>query len=95
MQEVCLGIMGNLACHESLVDAICLEKGLIATVVDQLFLDDVSCLSETFRLDLFEIKSSIFICWTRTSLELISSLFTLSVLQQTGYYSRIASYFIS
>jgi hypothetical protein len=96
VQEVCLGIMGNLACHESLVNAICLEKGLITTVVNQLFLDDVKCLSEAFRLDMFEIKSFFyFICWTRTSLELISSLFSLLVLQQAVYYSRIASYFVS
>ena len=60
IQEICLGIMGNLACHESLVDAICLEKGLISTVVDQLFLEDVKCVSETFRLDMFETTSILF-----------------------------------
>ncbi|VAH95656.1 unnamed protein product [Triticum turgidum subsp. durum] len=48
VKEICLGIMGNLACHESVVAAISLKKGLIATVVEQLFLDDVKCLSETF-----------------------------------------------
>lgn len=41
--------MGNLACHESLVNAISMQNGLIATVVGQLFLDDSACLSETFR----------------------------------------------
>lgn len=50
LQEICLGILGNLACHESLVSAISLHNGLVATVVDQLFLDDSACLSEIFRL---------------------------------------------
>ncbi|KAG2536097.1 hypothetical protein PVAP13_9NG157000 [Panicum virgatum] len=48
VKEICIGIMGNLACHESLVDAISMQNGLITTVVDQLFLDDSACLSETF-----------------------------------------------
>ncbi|GJM96211.1 hypothetical protein PR202_ga13027 [Eleusine coracana subsp. coracana] len=50
VKEICLGIMGNLACHESLVNAMSLQNGLIATVVDQLFLDDSACLSETFSI---------------------------------------------
>lgn len=49
VQEICIGIMGNLACHESLVNAISMQNGLTATVVGQLFLDDSACLSETFR----------------------------------------------
>ncbi|VAH12937.1 unnamed protein product [Triticum turgidum subsp. durum] len=48
VKEICLGIMGNLVCHESLVAAISLKNGLIATVMEQLFLDHVKCLSETF-----------------------------------------------
>ncbi|XP_044363543.1 protein saal1-like [Triticum aestivum] len=48
VKEICLGIMGNLVCHESLVAAISLKNGLIATVVEQLFLNHVKCLSETF-----------------------------------------------
>lgn len=64
LQEICLGIMGNLVCHESLVAAISLKKGLIATVVEQLFLDDVKCLSETFRLGIFGIK--FFFCRTQS-----------------------------
>uniref|UniRef100_A0ACD5WAG8 Uncharacterized protein n=1 Tax=Avena sativa TaxID=4498 RepID=A0ACD5WAG8_AVESA len=68
VKEVCLGIMGNLACHESLVDAICLEKGLIATVVQQLFLDDVSCLSETFRLLAAILRSTASVSWAEALL---------------------------
>ncbi|KAM0874658.1 hypothetical protein ACQ4PT_037332 [Festuca glaucescens] len=68
VKEVCLGIMGNLACHESLVDAICLEKGLITTVVDQLFLDDVNCLSETFRLLAAILRSSASVSWAEALL---------------------------
>ncbi|XP_073108239.1 uncharacterized protein [Elaeis guineensis] len=48
--EICLGIIGNLACHEVLSNAIVSKGGLIETVVEQLFLDDSTCLSETFRL---------------------------------------------
>ncbi|XP_047085451.1 uncharacterized protein LOC124696835 [Lolium rigidum] len=68
VKEVCLGIMGNLACHESLVDAICLEKGLITTVVNQLFLDDVKCLSETFRLLAAILRSSASVSWAEVLL---------------------------
>ncbi|KAH7673896.1 Armadillo-like helical-containing protein [Dioscorea alata] len=48
--EICLGIMGNLACHDALIDAIVSTNGLVETVVNQLLLDDSLCLSETFRL---------------------------------------------
>ncbi|KAM0889455.1 hypothetical protein ACQ4PT_027693 [Festuca glaucescens] len=68
VKEVCLGIMGNLACHESLVDAICLEKGLITTVVNQLFLDDVKCLSETFRLLAAALRCSASVSWAEVLL---------------------------
>uniref|UniRef100_A0ACD6A7T9 Uncharacterized protein n=1 Tax=Avena sativa TaxID=4498 RepID=A0ACD6A7T9_AVESA len=68
VKEVCLGIMGNLACHESLVDAICLEKGLIATVVQQLFLDDVNCLSETFRFLSAILRSTASVSWAEALL---------------------------
>ncbi|KAK3146456.1 hypothetical protein QOZ80_3BG0266510 [Eleusine coracana subsp. coracana] len=64
LEEICLGIMGNLACHESLVNAMSLQNGLIATVVDQLFLDDSACLSETFRLLSAVLRSSASVSWT-------------------------------
>ncbi|XXG86064.1 hypothetical protein AAC387_Pa11g1038 [Persea americana] len=50
VKEICLGIIGNLACHEVPRNAITSNKGLIQTVTDQLFLDDSVCLSETCRL---------------------------------------------
>lgn len=68
VKEICLGIMGNLACHESLVNAISLQNGLIATVVEQLFLDDSACLSETFRLLSAILRSSAFISWAEALL---------------------------
>ncbi|XP_047085688.1 uncharacterized protein LOC124697097 [Lolium rigidum] len=68
VKEVCLGIMGNLACHESLVNAICLEKGLITTVVNQLFLDDVKCLSEAFRLLAAALRCSASVSWAEVLL---------------------------
>ena len=60
--------MGNLACHESLVDAISMQNGLITTVVDQLFQDDSTCLSETFRSGFHEYG-----CYTNYSNHVVLS----------------------
>ncbi|CAK7329263.1 unnamed protein product [Dovyalis caffra] len=48
--EICLGIIGNLACHEAPMQHIVSSNGLITTIVDQLFLDDTQCLAEACRL---------------------------------------------
>ena len=48
-QEICLGIMGNLACHEVLMKRMVSTNGLIAVIVAQLFLDDTRCLCLAFR----------------------------------------------
>ncbi|CAM0875431.1 unnamed protein product [Alopecurus aequalis] len=84
VKEICIGIMGNLACHESLVDAICLEKGLISTVVEQLFLEDVNCVSETFRLLASILRSSASVSWADALLpdEILSRI--LWILGNTG-----------
>ncbi|PAN45664.1 hypothetical protein PAHAL_9G133700 [Panicum hallii] len=68
VKEICIGIMGNLACHESLVNAISMQNGLITTVVDQLFLDDSACLSETFRFLAAVLRSSASISWAEALL---------------------------
>ncbi|KAF6993159.1 hypothetical protein CFC21_010089, partial [Triticum aestivum] len=68
VKEICLGIMGNLVCHESLVAAISLKNGLIATVVEQLFLNHVRCLSETFRLLAAILQSSASVSWAQALL---------------------------
>ncbi|TVU45658.1 hypothetical protein EJB05_05150 [Eragrostis curvula] len=68
VKEICLGIMGNLACHESLVNAMSLQNSLIATIVDQLFLDDSACLSETFRLLSAVLQSSASVPWAEALL---------------------------
>jgi len=68
VKEVCIGIMGNLACHESLVSAISMQNGLITTVVDQLFQDDSTCLSETFRSGFHEYG-----CYTNYSNHVVLS----------------------
>jgi len=68
VKEICIGIMGNLACHESLVDAISMQNGLITTVVDQLFLDDSACLSETFRFLAAVLRSSASVSWAEALL---------------------------
>ncbi|KAG2568247.1 hypothetical protein PVAP13_7NG305300 [Panicum virgatum] len=68
VKEICIGIMGNLACHESLVDAISMQNGLITMVVDQLFLDDSACLSETFRFLAAVLRSSASVSWAEALL---------------------------
>ncbi|CAN6298245.1 unnamed protein product [Urochloa humidicola] len=68
VKEICIGIMGNLACHESLVNAISMRNGLIATVVDQLFLDDSACLSETFRFLAAVLRSRESVSWAEALL---------------------------
>ena len=49
LQEISLGILGNLACHEIPMKQIASTDKLIEIVVDQLFLDDTSCLCEACR----------------------------------------------
>ncbi|CAL4926703.1 unnamed protein product [Urochloa decumbens] len=68
VKEICIGIMGNLACHESLVNAISTQNGLTATVVNQLFLDDSACLSETFRFLAAVLRSSASVSWAEALL---------------------------
>ncbi|CAN6309817.1 unnamed protein product [Urochloa humidicola] len=68
VKEICIGIMGNLACHESLVNAISMRNGLTATVVDQLFLDDSACLSETFRFIAAVLRSRESVSWAEALL---------------------------
>lgn len=49
LQEISLGIIGNLACHEVPMKHIVTKSGLITTIVNQLFLDDAQCLCEVCR----------------------------------------------
>lgn len=49
LQEISLGIIGNLACHEVPMKHIVAKSGLITTIVSQLFLDDAQCLCEVCR----------------------------------------------
>ncbi|XP_010535642.1 PREDICTED: uncharacterized protein LOC104810888 isoform X2 [Tarenaya hassleriana] len=48
--EICLGIIGNLACHEAPLRRIESTDGLVNAIVGQLFLDDTQCLSEVCRI---------------------------------------------
>ncbi|XVF69061.1 hypothetical protein PTKIN_Ptkin11bG0050800 [Pterospermum kingtungense] len=61
--EICLGIMGNLACHEVPMKRMVSTDGLIPVIVDLLFLDDTQCLCEAFRLLSLCLQSSEFIKW--------------------------------
>ncbi|WCJ41685.1 ARM repeat superfamily protein [Euphorbia peplus] len=50
IREICLGIIGNLACHVIPMEHIVSTNGLIGIIVDQLFTDDTQCLCEACRL---------------------------------------------
>ncbi|CAH8362326.1 unnamed protein product [Eruca vesicaria subsp. sativa] len=50
IREICLGIIGNLACHEGLLKHIESTSGLVNILVGQLFLDDTQCLCELCRI---------------------------------------------
>ncbi|XP_062093120.1 uncharacterized protein LOC133798698 [Humulus lupulus] len=56
--EICLGIIGNLACHEGPMRLIVSTNGLIELIVNQLFLDDTQCLCEACRLFSLGLRSS-------------------------------------
>lgn len=50
LREVCLGILGNLACHAKPVKAIVQTTGLPNEIIRSLFVDDAPSLSEACRL---------------------------------------------
>ncbi|XP_057533901.1 uncharacterized protein LOC130811663 isoform X3 [Amaranthus tricolor] len=50
ISEISLGILGNLACHEALMNQFTTTNTLLETLVDQVFSNDALCLCEVFRL---------------------------------------------
>ncbi|GKE22776.1 putative ARM repeat superfamily protein, partial [Tanacetum coccineum] len=64
-QEIALGIIGNLACHEVSRKQIASVKGLVELIVDQLFVDDTPCLCEEFRLITLGVQGSEVLTWVR------------------------------
>ncbi|OVA17895.1 hypothetical protein BVC80_1835g291 [Macleaya cordata] len=61
--EISLGILANLVCHEVPRNHIISTKGLVSIVVDQLFLDDSTCLCEACRLLTLGLRSSESVTW--------------------------------
>ncbi|CAL1404099.1 unnamed protein product [Linum trigynum] len=57
VKEICLGIIGNLGCHELPMMHIVSKEGLMKSIIDQLFLDDTQCLCEVFRIFTSGLKS--------------------------------------
>lgn len=49
LQEISLGILGNLACHDVPMNHIISTEKLLETIVDQVFSDDAPCLCEVCR----------------------------------------------
>jgi hypothetical protein len=50
MREICLGILGNLACHAKPEKIMVETEGFVSMVVKQLFVNDAPSLSEACRL---------------------------------------------
>ncbi|XP_047968225.1 protein saal1 isoform X2 [Salvia hispanica] len=48
--EISLGIIGNLACHETARKCIASVNGMVGAIVEQLLIDDVPCLCEACRV---------------------------------------------
>lgn len=63
--EISLGIMGNLACHEVLMDQITSNDKLLETIVDQVFSDDAPCLCEVCRLLTLGLQGCQSVAWAR------------------------------
>jgi hypothetical protein len=49
VQEICLGILGNLACHSKPEKVMVSFEGLVPTVIQQLQFEDPPSLCETCR----------------------------------------------
>ncbi|XP_021767391.1 uncharacterized protein LOC110731813 [Chenopodium quinoa] len=63
--EIDLGIIGNLACHEALMDQITSNNKLLETIVDQVFSDDAPCLCEVCRLLTLGLQGCQRVVWAR------------------------------
>ncbi|CAN8301023.1 unnamed protein product [Cochlearia groenlandica] len=63
VREICLGIIGNLACHEGPLKRIESISGLVNILVEQLFLDDTQCLSEICRILTSGLYGAGCTCW--------------------------------
>eukprot|EP00257_Ricinus_communis_P020582 XP_015579844.1 uncharacterized protein LOC8266986 isoform X1 [Ricinus communis] len=61
--EICLGVIGNLACHEVPMKHIVSTHGLIEIIVEQLSLDDTRCLCEACRLLTLGLQSDKCYTW--------------------------------
>ncbi|XP_038719220.1 uncharacterized protein LOC120012045 isoform X2 [Tripterygium wilfordii] len=61
--EICLGIIGNLACHEVPMKHIVSKSELVETVLNKFFLDDTQCLCEVFRLLTWGLQGGECITW--------------------------------
>ncbi|KAI3948909.1 hypothetical protein MKW92_051873 [Papaver armeniacum] len=61
--EINLGILANLACHEAPRSSIISTNGLIYVIVDKLFVDDSTCLSEVCRFLTLALRHSGSVTW--------------------------------
>lgn len=65
-QEICIGILGNLACHSKAEKAMVTAEGFVSTALQQLQFDDPPILSETCRWKIvrYHLKFHVLdLCW--------------------------------
>jgi hypothetical protein len=63
MREICLGILGNLACHAKPEKIMVETEGFVSMVVKQLFVNDAPSLSEACRCQSWPLVTWVS-CWT-------------------------------
>ncbi|GMH17181.1 hypothetical protein Nepgr_019022 [Nepenthes gracilis] len=63
---ISLGIIGNLVCHEALITQIISTRGLMETIIDQVFLDATTCLGEPCRFLTLGLQGSERAAWANT-----------------------------
>uniref|UniRef100_A0A7N0VD55 ARM repeat superfamily protein n=1 Tax=Kalanchoe fedtschenkoi TaxID=63787 RepID=A0A7N0VD55_KALFE len=63
VKEICLGIIGNLACHDLPRKQIISTKGLVEMIVYQLVSDDTPCLCEVCRVITLGLQGTDCVTW--------------------------------
>lgn len=64
--EICLGIIGNLVCHEVPMKVIVSRSELIEIIMEQLFLDDTECLIEACRILASGLQGTESVTWAES-----------------------------
>ncbi|GMH00124.1 hypothetical protein Nepgr_001963 [Nepenthes gracilis] len=64
LRIISLGIIGNFVCHEALITQIISTRGLMETIIDQVFLATTTCLGQPCRFLTLGLQGSERAAWT-------------------------------